>query len=300
MTIKNHKSYKNSMLLTDWYKVDHPNQYHPNTDFVFSNATNRKSRIPGINHTVHFGIGGFTKKYLMDHFRDNFFSIPEDEIIANYSRRVRTSMGKDLKPLQHRFYLENFPGDPYGHIRHLHRQGVLPLTIMTLPEGTRVPIRVPNTLIFADKNRGEFYWLTNAIESLMSACTWQAFTSATIADSFRQIFEKYAMETVGNIDFVPYQGHDFSFRGMSSLETAEYSGAGHLLSFVGTDTIPAIQYLEDYYGADAEKEVIGGSVFATEHAVMTANIFFYEEEFKNGSQLDIIKEYEERSYMVKK
>ena len=30
---------------------------------------------------------------------------------------------------------------------------------------------------------------------------------------------------------------------------------GHLLSFTGTDTIPAIDYAEDYYGADADKEL---------------------------------------------
>ena len=45
-------------------------------------------------------------------------------------------------------------------------------------------------------------------------------------------------------------------------------GAAHLLSFTGTDTIPAIDYLEDYYGADCTKELIGGSVPATEHSVM--------------------------------
>ena len=46
------------------------------------------------------------------------------------------------------------------------------------------------------------------------------------------------------------------------------SGAAHLLSFTGTDTIPAIDFLEEYYKADADKELIGGSVPATEHSVM--------------------------------
>jgi nicotinamide phosphoribosyltransferase len=263
------------MLLTDWYKIGHPNQYHENTQFVFSNSTNRKSRIPELQETVHFGNQGFIKKYLIEHFRDNFFSIPEQEIIDNYSRRVQTSLGKDLEPLKHQFYVENYPNDPYGHIRHLHRQGKLPLTIWSLPEGTRVPIKVPNTLVYADKNHPEFFWLTNFIETLFSCNTWQLVVSATIADSYRKIFEKYAMETVGNTDFVPFQGHDFSMRGMSSLETAEYSGAAHLLSFLGTDTIPAIEYLEQYYNADAEKELIGTSVPATEHAILCSGTGFY-------------------------
>ena len=46
------------------------------------------------------------------------------------------------------------------------------------------------------------------------------------------------------------------------------SGAGHLLSFAGTDTIPAIDFLETFYNADCEQELIGGSVAATEHSVM--------------------------------
>ena len=59
-------------------------------------------------------------------------------------------------------------------------------------------------------------------------------------------------------------------RGMSSLESAYLSGAGHLLSFTGTDTIPAIKFLQQYYNADLSKEIVGGSVAATEHSVMCA------------------------------
>lgn len=59
-------------------------------------------------------------------------------------------------------------------------------------------------------------------------------------------------------------------RGMSGIEDSARTGIGHLLSFVGTDTIPAIQYAEQYYGADIEKELVGCSVNATEHSVMCA------------------------------
>jgi nicotinamide phosphoribosyltransferase len=59
-------------------------------------------------------------------------------------------------------------------------------------------------------------------------------------------------------------------RGMGSLESAKYSAAGHLLSFVGTDSIPGILFLEDNYGANVEKELVGTSIPATEHSVMCA------------------------------
>lgn len=52
---------------------------------------------------------------------------------------------------------------------------------------------------------------------------------------------------------------------MFGLEAAQMSGAGHLTSFVGTDSIPAIKFVEKYYGCDS---LIGVSVPATEHSVM--------------------------------
>lgn len=266
----------NSMLLTDFYKIGHPNQYHPNIDLVYSNGTARKSRFENIDYVVVCAIQPFIKEFLIEHFQKNFFDKTEEQVIAEYSRRVRTSLGSDLEPLKHKFYVKNFPNDPYGHIRHLHRLQKLPIKIKALPEGTICPIRVPFVTVQNDrKKHPELFWLTNFIETIMSTSTWQMITSATLAHEYRKMFNKFAMETVGNVDFIPFQGHDFSFRGMSSLQTACYSGAGHLFSFVGTDTIPAIDYLEKYYHANADNELIGCSVAATEHAVMCSNTGFY-------------------------
>jgi nicotinamide phosphoribosyltransferase len=57
---------------------------------------------------------------------------------------------------------------------------------------------------------------------------------------------------------------------MSSLRSAILSGMGHLTSFVGTDTIPAIPACEYYYQANSDKELIGTSVPATEHSIQCA------------------------------
>ncbi len=94
-------------------------------------------------------------------------------------------------------------------------------------------------------------------------------TSATTAFQYRKILQDYAEKTGGDLEFVPWQGHDFSFRGMAGLEAALMSGAAHLLSFTGTDTIPAIDFLERYYNANSDEELVGGSVPATEHSVMS-------------------------------
>jgi nicotinamide phosphoribosyltransferase len=114
----------------------------------------------------------------------------------------------------------------------------------------------------------DFFWLTNYLESVMSSYLWKPTTSATTARAYRKILDHYAKKTGTAAEFVQFQGHDFSFRGMSNPEDAALSGAGHLLSFVGTDSVLAIDLLEQYYGADAEKELVGCSVPATEHSVM--------------------------------
>lgn len=243
----------NPLLLTDYYKVGHVFQYPEGTTMVYSNLTPRKSRIPDIDHVIYFGGQYFYKKYLIDYFNNHFFNRPKDDVLNEYKRLVKNTIG-DLPS--------------YDHIEKLHDLGYLPIEIKSVPEGTKVPIR---TAFLTIKNTlPEFYWITNFLETLMSAILWQPMTSATIANKYKEIFKKYLSESIGDTSFVQWMGHDFSFRGMSSLESAELSGMGHLLSFTGTDTIPAIMALEEYYNADVEKELVGASVAATEHSVMCA------------------------------
>ena len=242
----------NPFLLTDYYKVGHVFQYPDRTELVYSNLTPRKSRIDGVDEMVFFGLQYFMKEYLISYFNENFFQQPKEKVMTEYKRRIVTSLGTHLPS--------------YEHISALHDLGYLPVEIKALPEGSKVPMRVPCLTIVNTK--AEFYWLTNFLETLLSAVIWQPCTSATIAYTYRKLLNKYAEETGMPMDFVQWQGHDFSFRGMSSLETAVLSGMGHLLSFTGTDTIPAIDALEQYYNANADAELIGGSVAATEHSVM--------------------------------
>jgi len=242
----------NPFLLTDYYKVGHVFQYPDKTELVYSNLTPRSSRLKDVDEMVFFGMQYFIKEYLVAYFNDNFFHQSKEKVMADYKRRISTSLGAGLPS--------------YSHLERLHDLGYLPIEIKALPEGSKVPMKVP--CITLVNTLPEFYWLTNFLETLLSAVIWQPCTSATIAHAYRKLLNGYAAETGMHAEFVQWQGHDFSFRGMSSLETAVLSGMGHLLSFTGTDTIPAIDALEQYYNADADKELIGGSVAATEHSVM--------------------------------
>lgn len=243
-----------AMLMADFYKLSHREQYPPGTQKVYSTWTPRSSRLPGVKSVVVFGVQGFIKEILMELFDREFFSRPLDAVVAEYRRVIQNTLGI---------------AEPHtAHIAALHTLGYLPLRIRSLPEGSIAPVRCPTLTI--ENTDPRFFWLTNFLETIMSSSLWLPATSATIANEYRKLLERHAMETVGNVDFVPFQGHDFSMRGMSSLEAACRSGAGHLLSFVGTDTVPAITYLEHYYGADVTKELVGTSIPATEHSVMCA------------------------------
>ncbi len=245
----------NPLTKIDFYKADHRRQYPEGTTKVYSNFTPRKSRIPGIDHVVAFGMQFIILSYLIEEWNRGFFNQPLEKVIARYKRRMDNALGKDAIGTE--------------HIEALHTLGYLPLHIKALSEGTLVPMRVP---IFTITNtRPDQFWLVNYLESVLSNKIWKGITSATLAFQYRKCFEDFYEQTVGpRIENGPvmWQGHDFSYRGMSGDEDAETSGAGHLLSFWGTDTVPAIDFLEDYYFADSDTEIVGGSVPATEHSVM--------------------------------
>ncbi|GAA4278665.1 nicotinate phosphoribosyltransferase [Aquimarina mytili] len=244
----------NPLLLTDGYKLGHKEQYPLGTTKVYSNWTPRKSRVAGIDHVVFFGLQYFIKEYLIKQFDSGFFLQPKETVTAEYKK-----------------YVDNYLGLDYDikHIEDLHDLGYLPIEIKALPEGTEVPIRVPMFTVVNTKP--EFFWLTNYLETLLSSIIWQPCTSATIAKRYRKILTQYALETdKENLEFVTWQGHDFSMRGMSGTESSILSGMGHALAFSGSDTLPVAKAYETFYNTDVTKELVIGSVNATEHSVMCA------------------------------
>lgn len=247
----------NPSLALDFYKADHAVQYPPGTELVYSNFTARSAQHANMtpefdNKVVFFGLQGFIQWFLIDTWNDGFFHKPKDEVVAAYKRRMDTSLGEGAVNVD--------------RIAALHDLGYLPLLIKALPEGSRVNIKVPMFTIV--NTLPEFFWLTNYLETVMSTELWKPINVATIAYEFRRQLDKYVALTGSSPEFADWQNHDFSMRGMSGLYDASACGAAHLLSNFGTDTVPAIDYLENYYGADCTKELIGGSVPATEHSVM--------------------------------
>lgn len=252
----------NPLLAIDFYKADHRRQYPAGTTEVYSNFTPRNNghaKAAGIeeNKIVWFGLQGFIKTFLQDAYNKTLFSGPSHSSASDngaaYIGEYKMVMDQALGP----------NAVPIDHLEQLMNLGYLPIEIKALPEGSRVPIGVP--VLTIKNTHPEFFWLPNYLETIMSASLWKATTSATTAFEYKKILTKYALETGGDLDFVKFQAHDFSFRGLSGLEDARVSGGAHLTSFVGTDTVPAIPYMKEYYGAT---ELVGCSVPATEHSVM--------------------------------
>lgn len=253
---------KEVVLLTDGYKLDHRRQYPKGTEFVYSNWTPRGNAYfpQAIEGSVVFGIQYMIKEFFIKQFNEGFFNRPKEEVVAEFANRVRTFLGE-----------EAFKAIGTEHIEALHDLGYLPIRIKALPEGTVCPLRVPAlTFINTDPR---FYWLTNYFETLISNTLWMPMTSATSARLFKKELVRHARKTgyINDPDVIlGFSCHDFSMRGMSGIESTISSGMGHLSSFVGSESIPAIAAVEEYYNTDASKELVASTVPATEHSVMCA------------------------------
>jgi len=250
--------------LTDAYKCGHIYQYPPGTTEVYSNLTPRSDRLapvklnsidgfkPFDSKIVWFGLQAFIQAFLIDHWNNTFFLRQKDTAVRTYARRMDTFFGPGVVGTE--------------HIEALHALGYLPIKIRALPEGSRVPMRVaPLTIV---NTIPEFFWLTNFLETATSAELWKMTTVATIAYEYRRLLDHYAKMTGVPREVVQFQGHDFSMRGVDGADRAAAAGMGHLLSFVGTDTFAAVDLAEELYDADADSELIGCSVPATEHSIM--------------------------------
>lgn len=260
------------LLETDAYKLGHRYMYADGTEVVFSNLTARGTRNPDITEgTVFFGLQALLHR--LNEKWAPFFGLSTsdlEEVLDGYAAFVGDLLGPNTVGVQ--------------QFRELHSVGHLPLRVRAFREGSIVPLRVPYFTI--ENTDPRFFWLTNYLETTLSADMWHPITSATIAWSNRRLLDVRAIES-SDLAAVDFQGHDFSYRGLEDDLAAAASGAGHLVSFKGTDTLPAIRYVQRYY--DGDNGLIGASVPATEHAVMTSGIAVYGGEDRAGGELAVFE-----------
>ena len=248
---------------TDVYKVGHQSMLPVGSVLMQSNFTPRGgkySNSPNEGKIVSFGQQMTVRKIKRD-WDENFFSMPIEEI---------DQFGQDMTDM---LMLD----EPMNveHFKALHRLGYLPIEFRSIEEGELLPYRVPFYTIVNTKplNGTIVDWLVNYLETILSAESWQAPTSATLSYSFRQLGLKWAMKTdPNNLWFVDYQFHDFSMRGMGGKSAIVNSSLGFATSSRGSDSLPVIPAARKYYD---ETAVCINSVIASEHAIMCALTGFF-------------------------
>lgn len=249
-----------AIFATDSYKLSHSEMYPEGLELLYSTWVPRSDRIareygrqlPGTEGCVFFGITATIAK--LNELFDAWFDRDCDDVLDEYVEFYED-------------FLKVTPSEEQvNRISHLHALGYLPVKLMYLPEGTVTKTGVVQAVIF--NTHDDFAWVTNYLESLFSTLQWNSQTVASIARNYRTLCDLWADKTCDNNLHVDWQCHDFSLRGLSSLETSSTSQLGHLLYFNGTDTLPCLFEGKKLYSDFDVKNF--GSVPATEHSVMCA------------------------------
>lgn len=236
-------SVENPLLATDVYKMGHMEQYVPGCDKVYSYLIARSNHT--FPKTVFFGLQYYLKQYL--------------------SIRLTPEMGEEF--LRNRKIILGSDSDDVSEkVRALCKLGYFPLEIKSVAEGTVMPIQ--NVLMTITNTDPRFHWVVGFVESLLLKI-WYPITVASCCYAYRSFVEDAYSETVDEdtMFLKDFTVHDFGYRGDTSEEGAAISGAAHLLSFAGSDTVPALPFVERFYDADASG-LIMASVPASEHSVM--------------------------------
>jgi nicotinamide phosphoribosyltransferase len=236
-------SKKNPLLATDVYKMGHMEQYCPGTTMVYSYLTARSDKT--FDKTVFFGLQYYLKEYL--------------------SIKLTPEMGEEFLRCR-QMILGSNTERVAQQIRALCKLGYFPLEIKAVEEGTVMPVR--NVLMTITNTHPDFYWVVGFVESLLLKM-WYSITVGSCCFKYLETVNKYYAETVSaDMMFLKdFTVHDFGYRGDSSEEGAAISGTAHLLSFLGSDTVPALPFAIEYYNADTSKPIML-SVPASEHSVM--------------------------------
>lgn len=250
---------------TDSYKVSHVRFETSGVKEIYSNFTPRFAKylqqLLGDAFDGRYVVFGIQWLLLRLHVmaKTGFFDVPKEEAIGKMRRVLGAYIGQ-----------ENFV-----HFEALHDLGYLPVVIKTLDEGTTPKVGIPFLTI--RNTLPEFEWLPNYLETLISTELWKQLTVATVARTFKQISQEYALKTTGSTAGIEWQNHDFHVRGASGFESAAIVGAAFLNTSCGTDNMASLWASEKFYFSTNDEGLLAGSVSAGEHSVTTSGILTEQE-----------------------
>lgn len=233
----------NILLLTDSYKVSHWKQYPKGTTRVFSFLEAREgAKWPEV---TFFGLQYILNTYLAGQVVTH---AKIEEAAAFFTAHFGNA---DL-----------FNRAGWEYILRVH-DGRLPVVIKAIPEGTTVG--VGNVLMTIENTDPEVPWLVNYLETLLVQ-VWYPTTVATQSRVMKRMLRNALVATGCDPAGVAFKLHDFGYRGVSSVESAGIGGAAHLVNFMGTDTMAALQVAHEHY----HEPMAGFSIPAAEHSTITS------------------------------
>lgn len=233
----------NIILLTDSYKVSHYKQYPEGTTQIYSYFESRGGKFEEI---TFFGLQYLLKEFLVG-------QVITQRKIDQAAKLYEAHFGNAT--------LFNKAGWEYILNNHA---GKLPIRIKAVPEGKVIPTH--NVMMTVENTDPNCFWLTNFLETLLLQL-WYPSTVATISREVKKLIASYLEET-GDPSTIDFKLHDFGFRGVSSVDSASIGGAAHLINFMGTDTVAALTFIQNYYGN--EDDMFGFSIPAAEHSTITS------------------------------
>lgn len=241
----NNVNMNNLTLMTDSYKLCHHLMYPELTEAIYSYFEARKGAT--YNKTIFFGLQYILQEFLAKGITEQ--DIIEGKLVTGFHLGDESHYNEEMW----RYILEEHGGK-------------IPVRIKAVPEGT--PVDINNVMMTVESLDDKITApLTNSIESMLTH-VWGTCTLATLSREIRILCKHYLTETGCGLEGLDFMLHDFGYRGAAGHHAAAINGMGHLISFKGTDTIPAMLAAHNHY--DADFATLAYSIPASEHSVMTA------------------------------
>ncbi len=230
---------RNPILGADSYKLSHFAFMDPEVSFMSAYCEARKDTLGWGDH-VMFGLQAFLWDKMLE------------RITKEHVEHAAAKAKAHGEPF-------NYAG--WMRIVEVHG-GYMPVHIEAIPEGMPVPFHTP---VYQVSNTDpKLPWVASYIETRLLRAVWYPSTVASLSRHVKKRLARALDETEGDRSFLPFMLHDFGGRGVSSEASAEIGGGAHLINFMGTDTLEALDWLETYY----DDPMAGYSVAAAEHSTI--------------------------------
>ena len=225
---------------TDSYKFSHAPQFVPGATAMMSYIESRGGQFDKV---VWFGLQMIIKEYLLE-------PLTEEQVRKTIAFQ-RAHLGIEIPQLEEALYTIVREYD-----------GKLPIRIRSIPEGKVVPVKQVLATIETTVDDPRVFPIVSYLETKLMR-VWSPTTVATTSYHIKEIIYRGLLESADDPDAeIGFKLHDFGARGVSSLETAAFAGAAHLVNFLGSDTTAGIMAANFAYN----EAMAGFSIPATEHS----------------------------------